>query len=227
MSRTHAAPHELGQDLGGVAEQADRDRLRAARTRRAASRARRRGRSPAGRGSASPGASRSRLAGIRSASIDAPAIVAASGCAPPMPPRPGGQDPLVGELAAAMLAAGLGERLVRALHDALAADVDPRAGRHLAEHHEALAVELVEVLPRRPLRHEVGVGDQHARRVGMRLEHADRLARLDQQRLVVARARAARRRSRRSTPSCARRGRCRRRRRAPSDSRRPRDRGCS
>ena len=35
------------------------------------------------------------------------------------------------------------------------------------------------------LRHEVRVGDEHARRVGVRLEHADRLARLDQQRLVV------------------------------------------
>ncbi len=103
--------------------------------------------------------------------------------------EPRGQDPLVGELAAAMLAPGLGERLVGALHDALAADVDPRAGGHLAEHHEALAVELVEVLPRRPFRHEVGVRDQHARRVGVRLEHADRLARLDQQRLVVARGR--------------------------------------
>ena len=84
------------------------------------------------------------------------------------------------------------------------ADVDPRAGRHLAVHHQALAVELVEVLPGRPLRHQVGVGDQHARRVGVRAEHADRLAGLDQQRLVVARARAARRGSRRSSPSCAR-----------------------
>ncbi len=95
------------------------------------------------------------------------------------------QNPLVREVAAEMLAARLGESLVRALHDALAADVDPRPGRHLAEHHEALAVELVEVLPRRPLGHEVRIGDQHARRVGVRLEHADRLARLDQQRLVV------------------------------------------
>ena len=141
--------------------------------------------------------------------------------------EPAGQDPLVGELAAVVLPPRFGEGLVGALHDALAADVDPRARRHLAVHHQALAVELVEVLPRRPLRHEVRVGDQHARRVGVRLEHADRLARLDQQRLVVVRARAAPRRSRRSTPSCARRGRCRRRRRAPSDSRRPRDRGCS
>ena len=101
----------------------------------------------------------------------------------------GGQDPAPAPpstlSAAEVLAAGFAEGLVRALHDALAADVDPRSGRHLAVHHQALAVEFVEVLPRCPLRHEVRVGDQHARRIGMRLEHADRLARLHQQRLVV------------------------------------------
>ena len=85
-----------------------------------------------------------------------------------------------------MLAPRFDERLVRALHDALAADVDPRAGSHLAEHHQPLAVELVERFQRRPVRHEVRVGDEHARRIGMRAEHADRLARLDQQRLVFA-----------------------------------------
>ena len=85
-----------------------------------------------------------------------------------------------------MLAADLDEGLVGALHDALRADIDPRAGRHLAVHHQALAVELVELVPGRPVRHEVGVGDQHARRVGVGAEHADRLAGLDEQRLVVA-----------------------------------------
>ena len=66
------------------------------------------------------------------------------------------------------------------------ADIDPRAGRHLAVHHQALAVELVEMVPGRPVRHEVGVGDQHARRIGMGAEDADRLARLDEQRLVAS-----------------------------------------
>ncbi len=84
-----------------------------------------------------------------------------------------------------MLAADLHEGLVGALHDALAADVDPGAGGHLAVHHQALAIELVEVLPGRPVRHQVRVGDQHARRVGVGAEDADRLARLHQQRLVV------------------------------------------
>ena len=97
----------------------------------------------------------------------------------------GGEDPAAGQVAAVVLAAGLDEGLVGALHDALAADVDPRARGHLAVHHQALAVELVEVLPRRPLRHQVRVGDQHARRIGVRAEHADRLARLHQQRLVL------------------------------------------
>ena len=84
-----------------------------------------------------------------------------------------------------MLAAHFHEGLVGALHDALAADVDPRPRRHLAIHHEALAIELVEMLPGRPMRHEVGIGDQHARRVGMGGEHADRLPRLHKQGLIA------------------------------------------
>jgi hypothetical protein len=95
-----------------------------------------------------------------------------------------GEDPAARHAAAEVLAAGLDEGLVGALHDALAADVDPRAGRHLAVHHQALAIELVEVLPGGPLGHQVGVGQQHARRIGVGAEHAHRLARLDQQRLV-------------------------------------------
>ena len=95
-----------------------------------------------------------------------------------------GQDPATGQAAAVMLTGHLDEGFVGALHDALAADVDPGARRHLAEHHQALAVEFVEMLPGGPARHEIGIGDQDARRVGMGAEHPDRLARLDQQRLV-------------------------------------------
>jgi hypothetical protein len=83
-----------------------------------------------------------------------------------------------------VLASGLGKGLVGALHDALGADVDPAARRHLAVHHQPLAVELVEVFPGRPLRHQVGIGDQHPRRTGVGAEHAGRLARLHQQRLI-------------------------------------------
>ena len=62
----------------------------------------------------------------------------------------GGEDPFACEIAAIVLAAELDECLVGALHDALAADVDPGAGRHLAVHHQALAIELAEVLPVSP-----------------------------------------------------------------------------
>jgi hypothetical protein len=102
-----------------------------------------------------------------------------------MPAQARRENPAPGPAAAEVLAAGFGEGLERALNDALAADVDPAAGGHLAVHEQALAVELVEVLPRGPARNEVRVGDQHARRVRVRLEDADRLARLDQQRFVV------------------------------------------
>ncbi len=94
------------------------------------------------------------------------------------------QDPPALEVAAVMLPPGLGEGLVGALHDALGTDVDPRPRRHLAVHHQALAIELAEMRPGRPVRHEVRVRDQHARRVRVGAEHAHRLARLDQQRLV-------------------------------------------
>ena len=83
-----------------------------------------------------------------------------------------------------MAAPNLDKGFVSALHDALAADIDPGAGRHLAVHHQALAIELVEMAPGRPMRHEIGIGDQHARGIGMRVEHADRLARLHQQGFV-------------------------------------------
>src|SRR3546814_15296783 len=85
-----------------------------------------------------------------------------------------------------MLATHLDKGLVGALHDALAADVDPAAGGHLAVHHQALAIELVEVLPGGPVRDEVGVGDEHARGVGVGGEDADGLAGLHEQGFVVA-----------------------------------------
>ena len=119
--------------------------------------------------------------------IAAPAIVAASGCAPPMPPRPAVRIVRPGEIGRAevLLARG-GERLEGALQDPLRADVDPGAGRHLAEHRQPLRLEPAELVPRRPLRDEQRVRDQHARRAFVRREDADGLAGLHEQRLVGA-----------------------------------------
>ena len=100
------------------------------------------------------------------------------------PAEAGGERDRAGERAAEAAAGDLGEALVRALQDALRADVDPRAGRHLAVHREAERFEAAELLPVPPLGDEVGVGDQHARRPLVGAEHADRLARLHQHRLV-------------------------------------------
>ena len=77
------------------------------------------------------------------------------------------------------------ERLERPLQDPLSSDVDPGAGGHLPEHHQTPALQLVEMLPRRPMRDEVGVGNQHARGHAMRTQDAYRLARLDEERLIV------------------------------------------
>ena len=77
-----------------------------------------------------------------------------------------------------------GERLVRPLQDALASDVDPAARCHLAVHGQPSGFEPAELRPRRPVRHQVRVGDEHTRRPLMRAEDADRLAGLHEQGLV-------------------------------------------
>ena len=176
-----AALEHLGQDLGGIAEQADAGRL--------------------GRGADDlqrlVDAGRAlvevaRLEALLDAAfldLDGDAVRAGHHRGERLraahPAEAGGQDPFALEIAAIMLAAHLGEGLVGALDDALRADVDPAAGGHLAVHHQPLAIELVEHLPIGPFGHEVGVGDEHARRVLVGAEHADRLARLDEQGLVV------------------------------------------
>ena len=114
-----------------------------------------------------------------------PFMVTASGWAPPIPPRPAVTTILSASVPSKCRRRDFGERFVGALEDALRADVDPAAGRHLPVHRQAAIFEIAERFPVRPLRDEVGVGDQHARRAGMRLEDADRLAGLHQQRLVV------------------------------------------
>ena len=93
--------------------------------------------------------------------------------------------------AAEVLVGDLGEGRVGPLQDPLGADVDPRAGRHLAVHHQALVLELAEVLGGGPARHQQRVGDQHPRRALVGAHHAHRLARLHQQG-VVRRHRAQR-----------------------------------
>ncbi len=67
----------------------------------------------------------------------APFSVAASGCAPPIPPMPPLTTSLPVEVPTEMLAAGGGERFVGALQNSLRADVDPASGGHLAVHHQA------------------------------------------------------------------------------------------
>ena len=97
----------------------------------------------------------------------------------------GGEDPFAAQIAAVVLAAGFDEGFVSALHDALRADVNPAAGGHLAVHRQAFGVQFVEVFPSGPVRHQIGIGQQHARRVFVGFEHAHRFAGLDQQGFVV------------------------------------------
>jgi len=60
-----------------------------------------------------------------------------------------------------------------------------RATYQVAALPKAAMLEVAERVPRRPRRDQQAVGDEDAGRAGVRLEHADRLAGLDEQRLVV------------------------------------------
>ena len=139
----------------------------------------------------------------------------------------GGQHDAAAQRAVELLARDGRERLERALQDALRADVDPRAGRHLAVHRQTLGLEPPERLPVGPVGHEQAVGDEHARRHLVRAEHADRLAALHEQRLVVLEPAQRRDDGVECLPRARGAARCRRRRRGSRDPRRPRDRGCS
>ncbi len=96
-----------------------------------------------------------------------------------------GQDPAPLQVTAEVLASHLDEGFVGALHDALRADVNPRAGGHLPVHRQPFRIQLVEVLPGRPVRHQIGVRQQHTRRIRVARKHTHRLAALHQQGLVV------------------------------------------
>ena len=173
-----------GLDLGGVADERDRDGLAAG------------GRRPR------PG---QRLGGIPRQAVHVAHLEPALGAglvdlddeAHPVvhghgqrlgaahPAEPGRERDGAAQGPAEMLARRLGERLERALQDALGPDVDPRARGHLPVHHQAGPLELAEVVPGRPLADQVRVGDQHARRPLVGAQDPDRLAALDQERLVV------------------------------------------
>ena len=99
--------------------------------------------------------------------------------------QPRGQRDRAGQRSAEPFGRDRGERLVGALQDALGADVDPGARGHLAVHGQAEVLQAAELLPGRPLRDQVGVGDEHPRRPFVRSQHADRLAGLDEEGLVI------------------------------------------
>ena len=99
--------------------------------------------------------------------------------------EPRGQRDRPGERAAEAAAGDLGEALVGALDDPLAADVDPRARGHLPVHRQPELLEPAKLVPVRPLADQVRVRDQDPRRPLVGAKDADRLARLNQQRLVV------------------------------------------
>ncbi len=181
--RPHAAPYQFGKNIGGIAEQADRDRFLALRRIR-------HGRERLIKGAGLP-------VQVTRAQPHLDAAWLAFDCkhrrsghrrrqwlGAAHATETGRQDPLSGEAATIMTAAHLDKGLIRPLNDALAADVDPRSCRHLAEHHQPALVQFIELIERCPVRHQVRIRNQHARRIWMGAENSDRLTRLNDQRLV-------------------------------------------
>ena len=78
-----------------------------------------------------------------------------------------------------------GESFKRALQDALASDINPGAGGHLSVHDQAQLFQAVKLVVVGPVPYKIRVGKQDARGICVGAEHAHRLARLHQQRLVV------------------------------------------
>ena len=106
------------------------------------------------------------------------------GLCTPHAAQAGGQNPATRQVAMEVLATRFHKGFVGALDDALAANVNPAASRHLAVHHQACAIQFIEVLPGGPLGHQIGIGNQHPRRARVGAKHAHRFARLHQQGLV-------------------------------------------
>ena len=80
-----------------------------------------------------------------------------------------------------MLTTRFNKGFERSLHNALTTDVDPRASGHLAVHEQTFTIQFIEMIPVGPLRYQVRVGNQYARRIGMRFKHAYGVTGLNQQ----------------------------------------------
>ena len=91
-----------------------------------------------------------------------------------------------GERAAEMLACDRAEGLVGEAEDPLRADIEPTGRGHLPVHGQAGVLEPAEALGVRPRRHDHRRRDEDARGVQVSGQDGDGLARLDDQRLVVA-----------------------------------------
>ncbi len=99
--------------------------------------------------------------------------------------EPAADDEFTREISIEMFFPGRAKGFERALHNSLAADVNPGTGRHLSIHRQPEPFEFVELLVVRPITNEIGIRDQYSWGFIVGAEFADRLARLNEQGLVV------------------------------------------
>ena len=157
-----------------------------------------------------------------------PFSVTASGWAPPMPPSPAESTSRPASAAAEVLGRARAERLVRCPAGSPACRCRSTSRRVIWPYIVSPIASYLRKCSQSP---HAGTSMALAMSTrgasAMRAEHADRLARLHEQRLVGRRGAAAWPRSGGRPPSCAPPCRSRRRRRGPPSARRRRGRGCS
>ena len=177
------APHELGEHLGAIADQADRQSLPL----RLRGQAHRDGLLEIGREMLA-------IAGLDTAAdlLRVDVHHQNGGAGKPAGERlraahaaaAAGDDQAAAERAAEMRARAGHEGFVGALQDALAADVLPRGGGHAGIDGQTLRAQPLEMLVGRPAPDQVAVRHHHQRPVGAGAENADRLAGLHDQRFA-------------------------------------------
>ncbi len=100
-------------------------------------------------------------------------------------PGPAGHSEGAGQRTPKAFVGDGGKGLVGALEDALSTDVDPRTGGHLAVHSQAQVLQPAELVPGGPFGDQVRVSYEHPRCPLVGAHHPDRPARLDKQGLVA------------------------------------------
>ena len=100
-------------------------------------------------------------------------------------PQSGSKNPFAAQGGPARLPRRGGKCFICALQNTLRANVNPASRRHLPIHDQPFSFPFIEIFLGSPVRHNVGVGNEDARGIGMGAENGNRLAALHEQRFII------------------------------------------